>query len=337
MFSSLPFEIQYEVFLYLDLKSSFSAMQCCKLWNSILQLNSQWKHRFLRDFAVFQKTTCLPTDQDTDSDEELDSQEPTTRENTDPVLPISSNYLLLEEETDIENRNAESDTLISNSLETRINEDEDEEDNIDHLEEENFIHFSGRSTNYSLRLPGSAQSNDVLHHQLCSRTMRKNEPDFSSVHTKIHLKYGEHLSKNDSHNKQPKPIDWKFIYKEFFSSINVTDIWQAEYGVHGEETIQVVQEGYFIHAVKITGDPNVPAGKPTWNIVLFRDRMHGKGQIHLADTGYQNPRWEPAKMTITDRNNFFIYWCFTLPSFNLGFPFPRRHTVTMHFQRKHLL
>ncbi|KAL8264751.1 hypothetical protein R6Q59_022881 [Mikania micrantha] len=61
----------------------------------------------------------------------------------------------------------------------------------------------------------------------------------------------------------------------------------------------------YVEAVKITGDPYVPAGQ----IARYR------GQGRLADPGFQNPRWVDGELVILDGKYInggpvvgFVYW-----------------------------
>ncbi|CAN8327293.1 unnamed protein product [Cochlearia groenlandica] len=86
----------------------------------------------------------------------------------------------------------------------------------------------------------------------------------------------------------------------------------------------------YIEAVKLTGDPYVPAGKVTFRAKIGRryELPHRglipeefgviaryKGQGRLADPGFRNPRWVDGELVIMDGKNVkggpvvgFIYW-----------------------------
>jgi len=101
---------------------------------------------------------------------------------------------------------------------------------------------------------------------------------------------------------------WKQFYQHCFASPDLSGQWKAVYGSHGIETVFITQRGYYLTAVKVTGDENVPAGKPTFNITLCESRKEGFGQIHLADKGYQNVRWGRATAVISDDDHFILVW-----------------------------
>jgi hypothetical protein len=129
--------------------------------------------------------------------------------------------------------------------------------------------------------------------------------------------------------------DWRAFYQLCSSTFNLNGLWTADYGAHGEELIKVTHHGFYLNAIKVTGDVNVPAGKPTWNMTLYKENTkEGTGELHLADTGYKNPRWGQASIEIKDKNTFTVLWYFCFPSSLVG---PTRgvrwHTITLNFQR----
>lgn len=53
---------------------------------------------------------------------------------------------------------------------------------------------------------------------------------------------------------------------------------------------------------------NVPQGKETFRMVLDKELKRGSGKIHLAETGFQNPRWATAFLSVLDENVIEIAW-----------------------------
>ncbi len=89
--------------------------------------------------------------------------------------------------------------------------------------------------------------------------------------------------------------------------VNHTGVWRGLYGAHGWEYVSVTQHGFDLHAVKLTGDPNVPAGQETFHMRLQCDLRFGGGTIQLADHGFVNPRRGPANMRLSD-DSATLWW-----------------------------
>ena len=119
------------------------------------------------------------------------------------------------------------------------------------------------------------------------------EPDYKPKLTSAQL-----LLVNDCLNKC---INHANLYKDLYLNVKRPPIegqWIGDYHAHGNETLKLLQVGYELWAIKLTGDPNIPAKKVTWKVTMKKDWSYGRGTIHLADTGYQNPRWGPAEILI---------------------------------------
>ena len=50
--------------------------------------------------------------------------------------------------------------------------------------------------------------------------------------------------------------------------VNFSGLYIGEYGTHGLEFIEIIQHGYEVKGLKLTGDPNVPAGKYSFEVVF---------------------------------------------------------------------
>jgi len=56
------------------------------------------------------------------------------------------------------------------------------------------------------------------------------------------------------------------------------------------------------------GHSNIPAGKLTWKMKLDQSLSKGKGEVHLADYGFKNPRWSTAYIEVVRPNLILITW-----------------------------
>jgi len=89
---------------------------------------------------------------------------------------------------------------------------------------------------------------------------------------------------------------------------NISGFWVGDYGGHGFELIRIYHKGYKAYAKKLTGDPNIPAGKVTWKVTFGEDGLRGKGELHLAEPGFLNSRWSTAYVDISQENAIQIDW-----------------------------
>lgn len=88
--------------------------------------------------------------------------------------------------------------------------------------------------------------------------------------------------------------------------VDLNGRWIGSYGPHGDEIIEISQDGPDIVARKVTGDPNVPAGE-----VTFRARLEGwggPGEGRIADRGFRNARYVPGFFSILGRNRVAFEW-----------------------------
>jgi len=127
-------------------------------------------------------------------------------------------------------------------------------------------------------------------------------------------------------------VDWKSFYNSCLQTINLSGLWIAEYGVHGEELINVNHQGFVVLATKVTGDVNVPAGKTSFLMLLNRTCKVGRGRMHLADTGYKNPRWGKASIDVINNDKFNICWYIRF-ALNGASHTSGWYTVTLEFRR----
>lgn len=100
----------------------------------------------------------------------------------------------------------------------------------------------------------------------------------------------------------------KEFYLRCHSLPNISGFWVGDYGGHGFELIRIYHKGYKAYAQKLTGDPNIPAGKVTWKVTFGEDGLRGKGELHLAESGYINSRWSTAYIDIGEKDCIQIDW-----------------------------
>jgi hypothetical protein len=86
-------------------------------------------------------------------------------------------------------------------------------------------------------------------------------------------------------------------------------LYDAHYGLHGKEYVYVEQCGYTVSAVKVTGDPNVPRGRITWQVSLDVFLDYGVGKITLAKTGFRDSHFGRCALEFMP-HGFDIVWFF---------------------------
>jgi hypothetical protein len=67
--------------------------------------------------------------------------------------------------------------------------------------------------------------------------------------------------------------------------------WMGEYGSHGTEIVYLEQRGWRATARKLVGDPNVPSGEITVDVLLDWTLQRAVGRLRLADHGFRHARW----------------------------------------------
>lgn len=87
-------------------------------------------------------------------------------------------------------------------------------------------------------------------------------------------------------------------------------VWKGHYGPHGWEFLHVMQRGFVMWAVKLTGDPNVPAGAETFRLTLDCEFRLGAGRIQLADHGFRDPRFGVANCWVMAEDKMTVFWLF---------------------------
>jgi len=112
----------------------------------------------------------------------------------------------------------------------------------------------------------------------------------------------------------------------------VTGLWKGNYGSHGWEIIHVSVENDLISALKVTGDPNVPAGEVTWRARTSHPIVSENGQLndtfgeesgdpertHLgysfagegrtARVGFVTPEWNTGFLTLFSPSKINFAW-----------------------------
>ena len=80
------------------------------------------------------------------------------------------------------------------------------------------------------------------------------------------------------------------LYLADLPSSDLTGIWIGDYRTHGDEWVQVSLASGEYQAIKLTGDPFVPAGELTWRTTGGRAAV----EVQCAEQGFKEPWFEPA-------------------------------------------
>ena len=102
---------------------------------------------------------------------------------------------------------------------------------------------------------------------------------------------------------------FRFLWQQRRHRTRLTGLYDAHYGLHGKEYVYVEQRGYTVTGVKITGDPNVPRGKVTWQVSLDVFLDYGVGRITLAKTGFRDSHFGRCALEFMP-HGFDIVWFF---------------------------
>ncbi|KAL6075954.1 executer 1 [Balamuthia mandrillaris] len=147
------------------------------------------------------------------------------------------------------------------------------------------------------------------------------------LHTKKSKdKEKEGLEERFAVKKECRQIDdWREFYRRCSGTPDLNGHWIGLYGSHGEELVKVTHYGYLVEALKITGDPNVPAGQITFRARMNETGRWGRGKVHLADTGFRNERWGLAFLDVREENHFVNKWKYEVLV---------AHTFDTHFRRE---
>ena len=88
---------------------------------------------------------------------------------------------------------------------------------------------------------------------------------------------------------------------------SLSGIWHApftlEQGVKDEQ-VQIVQQGNYFSAIKITGDQYVPAGTMNFRARYTGKHFPGEQRCALGSSGYLF--WDAVKVTIIDKDHFKV-------------------------------
>lgn len=79
-----------------------------------------------------------------------------------------------------------------------------------------------------------------------------------------------------------------------YMPLKIEGFYTARYGSHGTELVWLERDGWRLRALKLTGDPNVPAGEVSLDLLLARDVGRALGRVRLAEAGFRAPFWGVA-------------------------------------------
>lgn len=160
-------------------------------------------------------------------------------------------------------------------------------------------------------LVGDPINDDEFEHPKSMKEVEEIKEDEMEANKVITNPFDEPLTDLDQQalrNNIAKVSDWKEFYISHKKLPDLTGFFVGDYGAHGYEFIRIYHKGYKIFAKKLTGDANVPAGKLTWKATLDKSLTKAKGYIHLASTGFKDPRWSKCLVEVPDENTFIISW-----------------------------
>ena len=92
--------------------------------------------------------------------------------------------------------------------------------------------------------------------------------------------------------------------ERFSSSLTCVGQFEGDYGPHGKEYVYVTRRGYLLQGLKITGDPNVPRGVVSFEVLLSADGMYGMGKICLADDQFRNQHFGRCQLLPHSSHSF---------------------------------
>jgi hypothetical protein len=90
-------------------------------------------------------------------------------------------------------------------------------------------------------------------------------------------------------------------------SPDLTGVWHAPFTVEPgtkDEEVQIIQQGNYFSATKITGDPYVPAG--TMNFRARYTGTHFSAEQLCASVLSHGFLWEAVSVTIIDKDHFKV-------------------------------
>jgi len=289
----LPPELKVHIFTQLDIVTIGRCSTICREWKDLIDDDKQhfWKELCFRDYLDFIDTKALQ-----------DSEAASSDRDSHYVSKLSSSML-------------HNPLFVQLAEAFDISDDEEEGNSGEEsaTSSNSPMMSSGEESPNSNSEEGSQSPNQVAEGDGNTREREKAmHTAFQSLCRKVKR------ARTQLEGGLVKTRKWKDFYRDCHSKPNLSGVWYGKYGGHGDEQVEVVQKGYLLSATKITGDANVPAGKQTWWMNLDHELKNGEGQIHLADTGYTNPRWGKATINIIDADHFnvtwsHLYWTFPLP------------------------
>jgi hypothetical protein len=110
-----------------------------------------------------------------------------------------------------------------------------------------------------------------------------------------------------------KKVFFQHLWRLKSRTLGFSGLFEANFGSHGKEYVYVKQTGFLLSGIKITGDPNVPRSKTTFQVNMdLYGYQFGQGKITLAKTGFQNPYFGRCEVLMTSPSSFLNVWIYTL-------------------------